>query len=53
MSIKGLKQALERKKAQQHPEGKLTDGSEIKIIPTTPVRAGGNKPQKKVTGRGR
>lgn len=53
MSIKGLKEALAKKKAQQ-PGGQKTDNnSEVKITPVAPVRVGGNKPQKKVTGRGR
>jgi len=53
MSIKGLKEALAKKRAQQNPDTKTTDGAEVKITNTTPVRVGGNKPQKKVTGRGR
>jgi hypothetical protein len=53
MSIKGLKEALARKQAQQHADGTAKDSVEAKITPTAPVRVGGNKPQKKVTGRGR
>lgn len=53
MSIKGLKEALAKKKAQQNPEGVAKDEGPARITPTAPVRVGGNKPQKKVTGRGR
>jgi hypothetical protein len=53
MSIKGLKEALARKQAQQNPDTKSTEGAEVKVTATTPVRVGGSKPQKKVTGRGR
>ena len=53
MSIKGLKEALAKKQAQQQPDGSAKDSTATKITPTTPVRVGGNKPQKKVTGRGR
>ena len=53
MSIKGLKEALAKKRAQQNPDTKITDGTEVKITNTTPVRVGGTKPQKKAAGRGR
>ena len=53
MSIKGLKEALARKQAQQNPGAKTTDGTEAKITATAPVRVGGSKPQKKAAGRGR
>lgn len=53
MSIKGLKEALAKKQAQQHPDSAVKDSTGAKITPTAPVRVGGNKPQKKVTGRGR
>jgi len=53
MSIKGLKEALARKQAQQHADSTAKDGAEAKITPTAPVRVGGNKPEKKAAGRGR
>jgi len=53
MSIKGLKEALARKQAQQHPDSASKDSTEAKITPTAPVRVGGSKPQKKAAGRGR
>ena len=53
MSIKGLKEALARKQAQQNPDTKTTEGAEVKVIATAPVRVGGTKPQKKAAGRGR
>jgi len=53
MSIKGLKEALARKQAQQNPDVKTAEGTEAKITATAPVRVGANRPQKKVTGRGR
>jgi len=53
MSIKGLKEALARKRAQQNPDAKTTEGAETKITATAPVRVGGSKPQKKAAGRGR
>jgi hypothetical protein len=53
MSIKGLKEALARKQAQQHPDGTAKDSAGTKITPTAPVRVGGSKPQKKAAGRGR
>jgi hypothetical protein len=53
MSIKGLKEALARKQAQQHPDGTAKDSTGTKIMPTAPVRVGGKKPQKKAAGRGR
>jgi len=53
MSIKGLKEALARKRAQQNPDAKTTEGAEAKITATAPVRVGGRKPQKKAAGRGR
>ena len=53
MSIKGLKEALARKQAQQNPEIKTADGAEVKITATAPVRVKGSKPQKKAAGRGR
>ena len=53
MSIKGLKEALAKKKAQQSGSQRSDSDGEIKITPIAPVRVGGNKPQKKVTGRGR
>jgi hypothetical protein len=53
MSIKGLKEALARKQAQQHPDGTVKDSAEAKITPGAPVRVGASKPQKKAAGRGR
>ena len=52
MAIKGIKEALARKRAQQQPDNKDSD-QDIKVVGTAPVKVGGNKPQKKVTGRGR
>ena len=52
MSIKGLKEALAKKQAQNQPQKQDTNG-EVKITPTAPVRIGGNRPQKKAAGRGR
>ena len=52
MPIKGLKQALEKKHANQHPDAKDSkDDDKAKKKPTTPVVAA--KPVKKVSGRGR
>lgn len=53
MSIKGLKEALAKKQAQHHPDGTARDSADPRITPTAPVRVGSNRPQKKVTGRGR
>ena len=53
MSIKGLKEALARKRAKQSPDAKTMEGAEAKIIATAPVRVGGSKPKKKAAGRGR
>jgi hypothetical protein len=53
MSIKGLKEALARKQAQQQPDGAVKDSTGAKITPTAPVRVGSKKPQKKAAGRGR
>ena len=53
MSIKGLKEALAKKQAQQRTDGDAKDGTEPKITPTAPVRVGSNKPQKRASGRGR
>jgi hypothetical protein len=52
MSIKGLKEALARKQRIKNPEHH-SDDPEIKVTRTPPVKVAGNKPQKKVTGRGR
>ena len=51
MSIKGLKEALAKKQAQNQPQKQ--DNGEIKVVPTAPVRVGSNRPQKKAAGRGR
>ena len=53
MSIKGLKEALAKKQAQQQPDGAVKDSTGTKITPTAPVRVGGSKPEKKAAGRGR
>ena len=53
MSIKGLREALARKQAQQRPDGTVKDSTGAKITPTAPVRVGGSKPEKKAAGRGR
>lgn len=53
MAIKGLREALEKKRAQQNPNSEAGIDADIKITPTRPVKVSGNKPQKKVTGRGR
>ena len=51
MPIKGLKAALEKKQAAQHPDSKMDDVDQKAKPGRAPVMA--NKPQKKVTGRGR
>lgn len=52
MPIKGLKQALEKKHANQHPDAKDSkDDDKAKKKPTAPAIAA--KPIKKVSGRGR
>jgi hypothetical protein len=53
MSIKGLKEALARKQAQQNTDNTVKDSAGAKITPTAPVRVGGSKPEKKAAGRGR
>ena len=53
MSIKGLKEALARKRQQQQPDDAVKDSTVTKITPTTPVRVGSRKPEKKAAGRGR
>ena len=53
MAIKGLKEALAKKRAKQHTENLEEVDAEVKVARTAPVRVGGNKPQKKATGRGR
>ena len=53
MSIKGLREALAKKQAQQQPDGAVKDSTGAKITPTVPVRVGGSKPEKKAAGRGR
>ena len=52
MSIKGIKEALARKQRIKNPEHH-SDDPDIKVTRTPPVKVAGNKPQKKVTGRGR
>ena len=53
MSIKGLREALAKKQAQQQPDGAVKDSTGTNITPTAPVRVGSKKPQKKAAGRGR
>ena len=52
MAIKGLKEALAKKRAQQNPENQDSTDADVKITPTRPVRVG-NKPPKRSAGRGR
>jgi hypothetical protein len=52
MTIKGLKEALAKKRAQQNPENQEATDVTTKITPTRPVRVG-NKPPKRSAGRGR
>lgn len=52
MSIKGLKEALAKKQKSQNPE-QQADDPDAKIIRTGPMKVTANKPQKRVTGRGR
>lgn len=52
MSIKGLKQALAKKQKSQNSE-QQTENLDVKIPRTLPVKVTANKPQKRVTGRGR
>jgi hypothetical protein len=51
MPIKGLKAALEKKHAAQHPEAKDNKDATVKKKTAPPVGAG--KPMKKAAGRGR
>jgi len=53
MSIKGLKEALVKKRQQQQPATDANDSVDAKLTPTAPVRVGSNKPQKRPAGRGR
>jgi hypothetical protein len=52
MAIKGLKEALAKKRAQQNPENQDSTDADVKITPTRPVRVG-SKPPKRSAGRGR
>jgi len=52
MSIKGIKEALARKRQAQNPT-QTTDDSEVKITKVAPVKVAANKPQKRAAGRGR
>lgn len=52
MSIKGLREALAKKQKSQNPE-QQTDDSDVKIMRTPSIKVTANKPQKRVTGRGR
>jgi hypothetical protein len=53
MSIKGLKEALAKKQAQQHADGTAKDSTGARITPTASMRVGPKKPEKKAAGRGR
>ena len=48
-----IKSALSKKKGQAHPESQDTPTVETRAKKTGPAVITGNKPQKKVTGRGR
>jgi len=52
MSVKGLKEALAKKQKIQNPE-QHTEDPDIKITRTPSIKVTANKPQKRVTGRGR
>lgn len=47
--VEQMKAALERKHAAQHPDARSNDSKGV----TKPEKVRSNKPQKKVTGRGR
>jgi len=51
MPIKGLDTALKKKQIGNHPDAKADDKESRVKAPSTPTLV--NKPQKKVTGRGR
>lgn len=53
MAVKGLKEALAKKRALQNPEAVSTADADIKITPTRPIKVGGHRPMKKAAGRGR
>lgn len=53
MSIKGLKEALAKKQTQKMPSAKNSDGVEVRTTASTSAAPVSNRPQKKVTGRGR
>lgn len=48
-----IKKALDKKQAAQHPESKQQEQEQNKSRSQKGVPNGSNKPQKKVTGRGR
>jgi hypothetical protein len=52
MAIKGLKEALAKKRAQQQPAAN-TDGTTDTAVPTAPQRPTSNRPTKRAAGRGR
>lgn len=53
MAIKGLKEALAKKKAKHHPETQ-DEEIDVNVKPVAPkAKPVSMKPQKKVTGRGR
>lgn len=51
MGIKGIREALTKKQAPQHPEFRVADAAVQSDV--SPVRSVPKKPLKKVTGRGR
>lgn len=52
MSIKGIKEALARKKQSQQP-GQTQDDLDIKVTRVAPVKVAAKRPPKRATGRGR
>ena len=52
MAIKGLKEALAKKRAQQQP-AREGDDAVTNAMPTAPTRPTSNKPPKRSAGRGR
>ena len=52
MAIKGLKEALAKKRAQHDPGNQDNTDADVKVKPVQPTRSG-SKPQKRAAGRGR
>lgn len=52
MAIKGLKEALAKKQARQHPDNQDVDVNAKAAVPKSATPAS-KKPQKKASGRGR